>query len=70
MAREPQLEVIVSLKKRLRIVMVCAILQLGLMIGAPMRPEQIEEFMHQMNQPKMAHVLPTEGEEGDDPLQI
>jgi hypothetical protein len=58
---------IVSFKKRLRVVVVCAILQLGLMIGAPMRPEEIEELMHQMNQPKMAHVLPTGGEEGDDP---
>ena len=28
---------------------------------------EIEELMHQMNQPRMAHVLPTEGEEGDDP---
>jgi hypothetical protein len=57
----------VSLKKRLRVVVVCAILQLGLLIGAPMRPEEIEEFMHQMNEPKMAHVLPTKNDEGDDP---
>jgi hypothetical protein len=55
---------IVSLKKRLRVVVVCAILQLGVMVGAPMRPDEIEELMHQMNQPKMAHVLPPEGEEG------
>src|ERR1700730_15649482 len=37
------------------------------LFGAPMRPDEIEELMYQMNQPKMAHVLPTEGEEGDDP---
>jgi hypothetical protein len=48
------------------VVVVCAILQLGVMVGAPMRPDEIEELMHQMNQPKLAHVLPTEGEEKDD----
>jgi hypothetical protein len=58
---------IVSLKKRLRVVLVCANLLLGVMVGSPMRPDQIEELMHQMNQPKMAHVLPTENDEGDDP---
>ena len=41
-----------SLKNRLRVVVVCATLQLGVMLGAPMRPEQIAELMHQMNQPK------------------
>ena len=56
-----------SLKKRLRVVVVCAILQLGVMVGTPMRPDEVEELMHQMNQPKMAHVLPTEDEDGDDP---
>ena len=56
-----------SLKKRLRVVVVCAILQLGVMVGAPMRPDEVGELMHQMNQPKMARVLPSEGEEGDDP---
>ena len=58
-----------SLKKRLRVLAVCAVLQLGVMVGAPMRPEQIEELMRQMNQPKLAHVLPTEGDEGDDPRE-
>ena len=56
-----------SLKNRLRVVVVCAILQLGVMVGAPMRPDEVEELMHQMNQPTMAHVLPSEDEEGDDP---
>ena len=56
-----------SLKRRLRVVVVCATLQLGVMAGVPMRPDEVEKLMHQMNQPKMAHVLPTEGDEGDDP---
>ena len=54
-----------SLKKRLRVVVVCAVLQLGVMVGVPMRPDEVEELMQQMNQPKMAHVLPTEDEDGD-----
>jgi hypothetical protein len=58
-----------SFKKRLRVLAVCANLLLGVMVGSPMRPDEIEELMHQMNQPKMAHVLPTEDEDGDDPPQ-
>jgi hypothetical protein len=60
----------VSLKKRLRVVVVCAILQLGVMVGTPMRPDEVEELMHQMNQPKMAHVLATEDEDADDPPEL
>jgi len=56
-----------SLASRLRVVFVCAALQLGVFSGVPMRPEQIQELMHQMNQPKLAHVLPADEEGGDDP---
>ena len=44
----------------------CAALQIGVLTGVPMRPEQIRELMHQMNQPAIAHVLPSEEEPGDD----
>jgi hypothetical protein len=56
-----------SIASRLRVVFVCAALQLGVFSGVPMRPEQIQELMHQMNQPKLAHVLPADEESGDDP---
>jgi len=56
-----------SLASRLRVVFICAALQLGVFSGVPMRPEQIQELMHQMNQPKLAHVLPADEEGGDDP---
>ena len=56
-----------SLASRLRVVFVCAALQLGVFSGVPMRPEQIQALMHQMNQPKLAHVLPGDQESGDDP---
>jgi hypothetical protein len=57
----------VSFKKRLRVLVVCINLLLGVMVGSPMRPDEVEELMRQMNQPKMAHVLPSEGDKGDDP---
>jgi hypothetical protein len=56
-----------SFASRLRVVFICAALQLGVFSGVPMRPEQIQELMHQMNQPKLAHVLPADEEGGDKP---
>lgn len=56
-----------SLKKRLRVLLACVVLEIGLLGGAPMRPDEIRELMHQMNQPTLAHVLPSEEEDGDDP---
>ena len=58
-----------SLKNRLRVAMVCAMLQFGVAGGMPMRPDEVQELLHQMNQPKMAHVLPSKGNEGEDPLE-
>ena len=55
-----------SLKKRLRGLLACAALELGVVMGVPMRPEQIQELMHQMNQPTLAHVLRREDGAGDD----
>ena len=56
-----------SWKKKLRVLFACMTLEAGVLFGVPMRPEQIEELMHQMNQPKLAHVLKEEGESGDPP---
>jgi hypothetical protein len=49
---------------RLRTLLVCAMLEYAAMMGSPMRPEEIEELMRQMNQPKLAHVIPDESEHG------
>jgi hypothetical protein len=57
----------VSLTKRLRLLLVCGVLEMGVLLGVPMRPEEIQGVMHQMNQPKMGHTLPSENDEGDDP---
>ena len=58
-----------AVRKRLRTVLVCAVLEFGAMIGVPMRPEEIEALMHTMNQPKITHTLPDESENGDDNLE-
>jgi hypothetical protein len=56
----------VSLVNRLRVFVVCVGLEIGVLAGVPMRPDEIQELMNQLNQPKMAHVLPSENDEGDD----
>jgi hypothetical protein len=56
-----------SLRKRLRTIVVCACLELAVLSGAPMRPEEIRALMDQLNQPTLAHVLPSEEQNGDDP---
>jgi hypothetical protein len=53
------------LSTRLRTLLVCAMLEYAAMMGAPMRPDEIEELMRQMNQPKLAHVLRDEDDNGD-----
>jgi hypothetical protein len=47
--------------------MLCVALEFGVLSGVPMRPEQIRELMNQLNQPKLAHVLPGEEDSGDPP---
>jgi hypothetical protein len=59
----------VSLTERLRVLLVCITLEFGVIMGAPVRPDEIRELMHQLNQPTLAHVLPGEEEDGDDPLE-
>ena len=56
-----------TIRSRLRTVMMCLVLEVGVLTGVPMRPDEIRELMNQMNQPKLAHVLPSEDDEGNDP---
>jgi hypothetical protein len=57
----------VSLTSKLRVLFVCLVLQVGVIGAVPMRPEEIEELLHEINQPMLAHVLPTAADDGDDP---
>jgi len=56
-----------SLAGKLRVLLVCAALEFGVLAGVPVRPEQIQELMNQMNQPSVAHALPADEASGDDP---
>jgi hypothetical protein len=40
-------------------------LAMALAAGAPIRPDEIEELLHQMDQPKVAHTLKEEDADGD-----
>ncbi len=57
------------LKSRFRKLVFCALLGLASIFGAPLRPEEVEELMKRMNQPKIAHTLPDDTENGDDPIK-
>lgn len=47
-----------SLKRKLRTLLVCLPLLLGSMSGVPMRPEEVEELMQEMNEQQMVYVMP------------
>ncbi len=55
-------------KCRRRSLLLCAVLGWGSLLGVPMRPEEIEELMKSMNEPKIAHTLAEESDSGDDPI--
>ncbi|MBI4486268.1 MAG: hypothetical protein HY655_09680 [Acidobacteria bacterium] len=59
---------IVSIKKSLRTMLACFVLQIGVLAGVPMRPEQVKELMQLMNQPKLAQTDPSESDPSDDPI--
>jgi hypothetical protein len=47
--------------------LLCFVLCVGAQIGLPMRPDEIEELMRTMNQPKIVRKFAEEEEHGDDP---
>jgi hypothetical protein len=40
----------------------------GILGAVPMKPEEIEELMHRLNQPKITVTIPGESESGDEPI--
>jgi hypothetical protein len=57
------------MKHKLRTLLLCLPLLVGSMVGAPMRPEEIEELMHSMNQQKISYTVRQEGKNGDDAMK-
>ena len=55
------------LKSRLRTALVCLVLECGVLFGVQMPPEKIRALLESLNQPKRAHVLPSEQDDGDPP---
>jgi hypothetical protein len=53
-----------SLAHRIRTVFCCACLQLGALLGVPMRPEEIQDLMHRLNKSKVAHTNPEKAPDG------
>jgi hypothetical protein len=45
-----------SLKQRLRTLFVCLVLEAGLMVGVPVRAEQVAEVLRSLSGPKIAHT--------------
>lgn len=58
-----------SIKRRLRTILLCLPLLLGAFAGMPMRPEEIEELMHSANQQKMVVTINDDSKNGDEPYR-
>ena len=54
-----------SIKTKLRTALLCLPLLLGAFSGMPMRPEEVEELMHCMNQQKVVVTVSDESENGE-----
>jgi hypothetical protein len=54
-----------SIKQRSRRVLLCLVFAAALSMGTPMRPDEIAELMSALSQPKVAHNLPDETDDGD-----
>lgn len=58
-----------SVRHKSRLLLLCFAVGFGSLIGIQMKPEEIEELMSNMNQPKIAHTLPEDYEDGEERLR-
>lgn len=58
-----------SLQSRLRTVFLLVVLELGVISGVPMPPEKIRALMASINRQKLAHILPSEQQDGSGPAE-
>ena len=56
------------MKKRVQRIFLCLVLCMASLHGMRMPPEEIEELMRTMNQPKLVRKFAEEEEQGDDPM--
>jgi hypothetical protein len=53
-----------NIKRRLRTLLCCGVLELGALFGMPMRMEEIERLLRSLASPQVAHTNPEENEQG------
>lgn len=58
-----------SIKRRLRMLVLCLPLLMGAGFGMPMRPEEIEELMHSANQQAITDKIPGDRETTDETIR-
>jgi hypothetical protein len=49
-----------------RSILLCCVLQLGVMAGVPMRPDEIQKLMQSLAKPQVTATLPEEAEKSGD----
>jgi len=54
----------VSLKRRLRTLAACLVLQVGTLLGSPMKVEDLEDLLRSLTLPRLAHTRPNEADAG------
>ena len=57
------------MKRKLRALFLCLPLLVGSLLGAPMRPEQIEELMRAMSQQKISRTVADDNQNDDDTIR-
>lgn len=58
-----------SIKHKLRTLLLCLPLLVAAGFGMPMRPEEVEELMRRNQQPQITYTIPDESESGDDTIE-
>jgi len=59
----------VSIKRKLRMLLLYLPLLAGSMSGVPMRPEDMDQILGTMNQERIEYVIPDDSENGDDTIK-
>jgi hypothetical protein len=59
----------VSIKRKLRMLLLYLPLLAGSLSGVPMRPEDMDQIMEALNQERIEYVIPDDSENGDDTIK-
>jgi hypothetical protein len=59
----------VSIKRKLRMLLLYLPLLAGSLTGVPMRPEDMGQIMESLNQERIEYVIPDDSENGDDTVK-